>query len=131
MRSYSRTLASISARSPQFQNEIDAEFVRLIYLTSPLHDIGKVGIPDCVLLKPGRLSDVEFDIMKQHAMLAQTLEQRRMQMFPNTKFLKMARDIAATHHERWDSTGYPAMLKGTDIPLCGRIVACWPMYTTL
>jgi putative two-component system response regulator len=103
----------------------------MIYLTSPLHDIGKVGIPDCVLLKPGRLSDREFEIMKMHAELgARTLE-AALRQFPGVKFLEMGRDIAATHHERWDGTGYPNKLAGTAIPLCGRIVALADVYDAL
>src|SRR6202034_402688 len=75
VRAYSRVLAPPLAGLHKFRGEINAEYIRLIYLTSPLHDIGKVGIPDCVLLKPGRLSDHEFEIMKTHATLgAETLD---------------------------------------------------------
>ncbi len=70
VRAYSRVLATHLGGLDKFRGEINAEYIRLIYLTSPLHDIGKVGIPDCVLLKPGRLSDREFEIMKTHAILA-------------------------------------------------------------
>lgn len=131
VRSYCRVLAKDLATQPKFQGVIDHEYVSLIYLTSPLHDIGKVGIPDCVLLKSGRLSDLEFEIMKTHAMLgAQTLD-AALKAFPEVKFLVMARDIAATHHERYDGSGYPAGLAGTTIPLCGRIVAVADVYDAL
>ena len=131
VRSYSRVLAQHMAGMEKFRDQVDAEFIRLIYLTSPLHDIGKVGIPDCVLLKPGRLSDAEFEIMKEHAAMgAKTLE-AALDQFPNVKFLQMARDIAATHHERFDGTGYPAKLAGQQIPLCGRIVALADVYDAL
>ena len=90
-----------------------------------------MGIPDSVLLKPGRLSDREFDIMKEHAMLgAQTLD-AALRAFPGVKFLEMAREIAATHHERWDGTGYPAGLAGPAIPLSGRIMALADVYDAL
>jgi len=114
-----------------FTDEIDAEYLRLLYSTSPLHDIGKVGIPDSVLLKPGRLSDREFEIMKTHSAVgAQTLD-AALARFPKTRFLRMARDIAATHHEHYDGSGYPGGLKGDDIPLCGRIVALADVYDAL
>lgn len=129
--SYSRVLAQQLPAMGFFRDQIDPEYVRLLYSTSPLHDIGKVGIPDSVLLKPGRLSDREFEIMKTHTTIgAQTLD-AALQRFPKTKFLSLARDIAATHHEREDGTGYPARLKGDQIPLCGRIVALADVYDAL
>jgi putative two-component system response regulator len=131
VRSYSRILAQHLGGLQKFQNVITPEYARLIYLTSPLHDIGKVGIPDVVLLKPGRLNDREFDIMKMHAVLgAQTLD-AALRQFPGVKFLQMGRDIAETHHERFDGTGYPNGLAGENIPLCGRIVAVADVYDAL
>ena len=131
VREYSRLLAQQLAGMPEHRDSITAEFVHLIYLTSPLHDIGKVGIPDCVLLKPGRLSDREFEIMKTHAKLgAQTLD-AALKQFPGARFLEMGRDIAATHHERFDGSGYPDGIKGRDIPLAGRIVALADVYDAL
>ena len=128
---YCRVLAQHLACLPKFQHEVDGAYARLIYLTSPLHDIGKVAIPDCVLLKPGRLSDREFEIMKEHTTLgARTLE-AALREHPEARFLQMARDIAASHHERWDGTGYPRGLSGADIPLCGRIVALADVYDAL
>ncbi len=128
---YSRALAHHLSGRPEFAAEANDGFVRLIYETSPLHDIGKVAIPDCVLLKPGRLSDREFTIMKSHAMLgAETLD-AALKQHPEAKFLRMAREIAATHHERFDGTGYPKGLKATDIPLSGRIVALADVYDAL
>jgi putative two-component system response regulator len=131
VRSYSLALATQMSRSAKFANQIDTEFTRLIYLTSPLHDIGKVGIPDSVLLKPGRLNNDEFEIMKTHAAIgAETLE-AALRRYPTARFLQIARDIAATHHEWWDGTGYPAGLVGTQIPLCGRIVSLADVYDAL
>ena len=124
-------LAQQLAKSPKYRDRIDGEFVRLIYQTSPLHDIGKVAIPDCVLRKPGRLNDAEFAIMKTHAQPAPTRSTPRLSDFPDARFLTVARDIAATHHERWDGTGYPAGLRGEAIPLCGRIVAVADVYDAL
>jgi putative two-component system response regulator len=131
VRSYCRVLTQHLATLEKYRDTIDADFIRLMYQTSPLHDIGKVGIPDAVLLKPGRLSDREFQMMKQHTTIgAETLD-AALKMFPNVKFLQMARDIAATHHERFDGTGYPNGLAGENIPLCGRIVALADVYDAL
>lgn len=128
---YCRTLAQQLVAMGHFRDQIDAEYVRLLYATSPLHDIGKVGIPDAVLLKPGRLSDREFDIMKTHTTIgAETLDAALVR-FPKTKFLRMARDIALAHHERFDGTGYPNRLVADDIPLCARIVSVADVYDAL
>lgn len=131
VQNYCRVLAVHLLNSGQFPGEIDGNFVNLIFETSPLHDIGKVSIPDCVLLKPGRLSDDEFAIMKTHAAAgARTLE-KAAQKYPKAAYLRMAREIAESHHEKWDGTGYPNGLKGTDIPLSGRIVALADVYDAL
>lgn len=131
VQSYTRLLAQQLATIEKFKGMVDAEYIRLMYLTSPLHDIGKVGIPDSVLLKPDRLTDFEFAIMKTHAAIgAETLD-AALRKFPNTRFLQMARDIAATHHERWNGTGYPNGLSGEAIPLCGRIMALADVYDAL
>ncbi len=128
---YCRVLAQQLAVTGQADEEIDPPYVRLLYGTSPLHDIGKVGIPDSVLLKPGRLSDREFEIMKTHTEIGARTLDAALQRFPKTRYLRMARDIAAAHHEHFDGSGYPAKLKGTDIPLCGRIVALADVYDAL
>lgn len=111
--------------------EITDEFVNTLYQTSTLHDIGKVGIPDSVLLKPGRLTKAEFAIMKTHTTIgAQTLL-AAMRQFPDVDYLAIARDIALTHHECFDGSGYPQGLRGTDIPLPGRILALADVYDAL
>lgn len=128
---YSRVLAQRMSRNSKFQGQIDAEFIRLVYQTSPLHDIGKVGIPDSVLLKPGKLTRAEFEVMKKHTLFgAQTLD-AALDRFPEARFLRMARNIAAHHHERWDGSGYPEGLSGEDIPLSARIVALADVYDAL
>ena len=128
---YSRVLAQHLSGEPHYGRVIDNEFIRLIYLTSPLHDIGKVGIPDHVLLKPGRLTAEEFEIMKRHTIIgAETLEAALAQN-PSAGFLRMARDIAAAHHEWYDGTGYPLGLSEGDIPLSARIVALADVYDAL
>lgn len=114
-----------------FAGEIDREFIHLIHQTSPLHDIGKVGIPDAILLKPGRFTPEEFNIMKRHTSIGADTLQAALDKYPTAKFLRMARDIALTHHEKFDGTGYPRGLVGNDIPLCGRIVAVADVYDAL
>ncbi len=131
MREYSRIIAAELATTDEYQDELDGDAIELIYLTSPLHDIGKVGIPDHVLLKQGPLTYEEFEVMKQHSVIGgQTLD-AAMQAYPEAEFLQMARDIAWTHHEKFDGTGYPRGLAGQEIPLCGRIVAVADVYDAL
>ena len=131
IREYVRALADELSYHPLFHDIIDADYIRAMYQTSPLHDIGKVGVPDEVLLKPGRLDDREMEIMKQHTLVgAQTLE-AVLAAHPQAGFLRFARDIAWSHHERFDGSGYPRGLAGEDIPLCGRIAAVADVYDAL
>jgi putative two-component system response regulator len=116
---------------PKFECVVDAQFVELIYLTSPLHDIGKVGIPDSVLLKPGKLTSEEFEIMKRHTLIGGETLFASATAYPETGFIKMALDITMKHHERWDGTGYPFQLQGEQIPLCARIVSIADVYDAL
>lgn len=131
MRRYSRLLAEHLATDPRYRDQIDGEFLRTIFLTSALHDIGKIAIKDDVLLKPGRLTEAEFEIMKTHTTHgAETLE-AALRIHPEAAFLRMARDIAHRHHERYDGSGYPGGLSGEEIPLAARIVALADVYDTL
>ena len=131
VQNFSRILAQQLAANSTYRDQIDGEFVRLVYLTSPLHDIGKVGIPDAVLLKPGGLSDDEFEVMKTHVTIGASTLDAALARYPGTRFLRMARDIAESHHERWDGRGYPHGLSGTQIPLAARIVALADVYDAL
>jgi len=131
IREYCRILAVELSGWEKYQSEIDGEFIQLLYLTSPLHDIGKVGIPDSILLKPGPLTSDEFEIMKRHTTIGGDTLEAVTQAHPEARYLSMARDIALTHHERFDGTGYPLGLSGTDIPLCGRLTALADVYDAL
>jgi putative two-component system response regulator len=131
MREYSRILAEELSKWPKYADIIDGDYVQLIYVTSPLHDIGKVGIPDAVLLKPGKLTPAEFEIMKTHTVLGGETLRVVAKARPEAQFLTMALEIALTHHERFDGHGYPDGLRGEDIPLCGRIVAVADVYDAL
>ena len=128
---YCRALCQWLTVQDKFKSVVDAEYIRLIFQTSPRHDIGKVGIPDAILLKPGRLDPPEFDIMKTHTTIAAHTLDAALEKFPGVAFLKMAKDVAESHHEKVDGTGYPYGLKGEDIPLCGRIMAVADVYDAL
>lgn len=131
MRLYSREVASEIITLEKYRDEFDEDFVEQIYKSSPLHDIGKVGIPDCILLKPGKLTVEEFDIMKTHSVIGgDTLKAADIEAGTHS-FLAMGRDIAYSHHEKWDGSGYPFGLKGEDIPLASRIVAIGDVYDAL
>jgi cyclic di-GMP phosphodiesterase len=131
IREYCLVLAKHLAQLNKYQNLLDGDYIQLLYLTSPLHDIGKVGIPDNILLKPGQLTPEEFEIMKRHVLIGgQTLD-AAVRAHPRAKYLQVARDIAFSHHEKFDGTGYPFHLRGAEIPLCGRIVALSDVYDAL
>ena len=131
VQSYSRVLAKHLSAHPKFKQEVDADFVRLIHLASPLHDIGNIAIPDALLLKPGKLNENEFAVVKTHTQIGARTIEAALSQFPDVKFLRMARDIAASHHERWDGGGYPAGLSGSKIPLCARIVSLADAYDVM
>ena len=105
--------------------------VNLIWKTSPLHDIGKVAIPDVILLKPGRLEPGEFEIIKTHTSVGSDCLRSASERVKHSEFLHVARDIALYHHERWDGGGYPEGLRGDQIPLAARIVAVADTYDAL
>ena len=131
VRRYAKLLAERLATLPKYRGVINTEYLRLLYLTTPLHDIGKVAIKDSVLLKPGKLTADEYELMKTHTLKGAYTLQTAIEQHPKATFLQMARDIALTHHERYDGTGYPAGLAGDAIPLCGRIVAVADVYDAL
>ncbi len=131
MREYCRVLAEELSLWTKFADVIDGEYVQLVYMTSPLHDIGKVGIPDSVLLKPGKFTEEEFEIMKQHTLIGGHTLDAAVNAHPEAQFLRMAYEIAMTHHERFDGRGYPYGLRGEAIPLSGRITALADVYDAL
>ncbi len=132
MQRYSRLLAEEAARLAPFAGLIDDNFLEMITCCAPLHDIGKVGLPDHILLKPGKLTPEERVLMQAHTIIgADTLRQVARQHGFAVAFLQMAADIARHHHERFDGRGYPDGLAGADIPLAAQVVAVGDVYDAL
>ncbi len=129
--SFCRLLAQKARALPQLAGKIDDEYVETIYRASPLHDIGKVGISDLILLKPGKLTPEEFAIMKTHVEIGYQTLKNIDKRFQNNAFVQMGLDITRYHHEKWDGSGYLFALKGEDIPLSARIMALADVYDAL
>ncbi|MBD9400979.1 two-component system response regulator [Comamonas sp. CMM02] len=129
---YVRTLAKALQDHPRFRAYLDDHVIDMLFKSAPLHDIGKIGIPDRILLKPGRFEPHEFEIMKTHAMLGRdAIEHAEDQLGMPVDFLKYAKEIAFGHHEKWDGSGYPQGLKGDAIPISARIMAVADVYDAL
>jgi len=129
---YVRALALRLQRDPRFADRIDDKLVVLLAKSAPLHDIGKVGIPDSVLLKPGKLDAEEWALMKTHAQIgADAIARAESDVAHPVAFLQVAKQIARSHHERWDGSGYPDGLAGEAIPLPARLMALADVYDAL
>jgi len=124
---YCTVLSQWLMGKPGFQ-QIDGSFVKMVGLSSPLHDVGKVGIIDSILLKPGKLDAKEWEIMKKHSIYGGDAVQKTLAQFCYPQFLEMGRNIALYHHEKWEGSGYPEGLKGEAIPLEARIMALADVY---
>jgi len=128
---YIHSLATHLRNHADFKEGLDEDTLELLFKSAPLHDIGKVGIPDHILLKPGRLTPEEFAIMKNHADLGGDALRKAEKSLGSNSFLHLAREIAYSHHEKWDGSGYPRALAGRDIPLAGRLMALADVYDAL
>ena len=128
---YIKVLAERLKEHPKYKDIIDNTLISIYYKASPLHDIGKIGIRDEVLLKPGKLTPIEFEEMKKHSVIGyNTLKMAANQLGDNS-FLTYAMEFALHHHEKWDGTGYPDGLKGEEIPISCRLMAIADVYDAL
>jgi response regulator RpfG family c-di-GMP phosphodiesterase len=130
-REYVKALAITLRSHPRYRADLDDTAIDLLYKSAPLHDIGKVGIPDRILLKPGKLDDEEFAIMKTHTTIGVEALRGAAAHLEANNFLQVAQDLICSHHERWDGNGYPYGLKDVAIPLAGRIMSVADVYDAL
>jgi putative two-component system response regulator len=129
---YMRLLSNQLRTHPQFSDFLSGDMVELLFKSAPLHDIGKVGIPDRILLKPGRYEPEEYEIMKNHPRLGRDALNNAQKMAGQTiEFLEVAKEIVYSHHEKWDGTGYPQGLEGDAIPISARLMALADVYDAL
>ncbi len=129
---YVAALARQLKHLPRFSSELTDENIELLYKSAPLHDIGKVGIPDNILLKPGKLNSEEFEIMKLHTNYGrETILSVERYLGESNEFLRFAREITYSHQEKWDGSGYPDNLVGDAIPISARLMAVADVYDAL
>ncbi|OGQ82730.1 MAG: two-component system response regulator [Deltaproteobacteria bacterium RIFOXYA12_FULL_58_15] len=131
VQTFSRVLAEQMRKMGAYPTMLNAAFVDNLHQTASLHDIGKVGTPDAILLKPGKLTATEFEKMKKHCALGSNTLATVLERHPDNPFLRMGVDVARSHHEKWDGSGYPDNLEGQAIPLAARIVAVADFYDAL
>ena len=129
---YVKRLAEQLRCNPRHAADLDARCIDLLFKSAPLHDIGKVGIPDRILLKPARLDEAEFEIMKTHTTLGRdAIAHAEQALGHEVPFLRFAKEIALSHQEKWDGSGYPEGLAGETIPLSARLMALADVYDAL
>jgi putative two-component system response regulator len=131
VQTYCKVLAVKLSNHAGFKGGIDEAYVENLFHTAPLHDIGKVGIPDAILLKPERLTPQEFEVMKTHTIIGAATLGEVVRIHPDNLFARMGATIARFHHERWDGTGYPDGVREEDIPISARILAIADQYDAL
>jgi response regulator RpfG family c-di-GMP phosphodiesterase len=130
-RSYVKALAEHIRNKPAYVDIVNDAYIENLLQAAPLHDVGKVGVPDHILLKPGQLNAEEFAEMKKHTQYGKRVIDAAQAKLGDTSFLRLAEEMVSSHHERWDGKGYPNGLKGEEIPLSGRIMAIADVYDAL
>lgn len=120
---YAKLIAENLMKKPKYKNIITRDYLNNLIQAAPMHDIGKIGIPDSILQKPGRLTGEEFEIMKEHAAKGGKIIEDTFGNLFNMDYENIAYNVARHHHEKWNGRGYPDGLAGEDIPLCARIMA--------
>ncbi|NNG00385.1 MAG: HD domain-containing protein [Desulfobacteraceae bacterium] len=128
---YVRMLAEELSTLPKYKDYLTPQYIEDLEKAAPLHDIGKVGIPDSILKKPGKLTDAEFAIIMKHCEYGTKVLKIADEKLSFQSFLKIAIQMVQSHHEKWDGEGYPQGLNGADIPLSGRIMAVADVYDAL
>ncbi len=118
-------------REGKYTSQLTDEFVDSVINSAPLHDIGKIKVPDSVLNKPGKLDDNEFSTMKKHTTVGREIIDQAISIVPEPGYLDEAKNLAGYHHERWDGSGYPSGLAAEEIPLSARIMAVADVFDAL
>jgi PAS domain S-box-containing protein len=131
IREYARIIAEEMSHHPKYQDYISQDYIEDIFRSSILHDIGKVGVPDAILLKPERLTPEEFEVIKRHTLLGGDALNDIDSKIEGVSFLTLGKEIAYYHHEKWDGSGYPKGLSDDNIPLSARFVALADVYDAL
>ena len=131
IREYTKVLAEELAKRKEYQDYITSDYIEDLYHSSILHDIGKVGIPDSILLKPGRLTPEEFEVMQTHVILGGNALSAVDSQMRGQSFLSIGKEIAYYHHEKWNGAGYPNGLKALEIPLSARLVSLADVYDAI
>ena len=128
---YTEIILNSLRKKGYYNDELTDQFISDVVHSAPLHDVGKIQVPDAILNKPGKLTDEEFEIMKKHTTAGHNIISQAISLVPNSGYLAEARNLAAYHHEKWDGTGYPYGLSGEDIPLSARVMAVADVFDAL
>lgn len=128
---YIKELALELQSTAEYKEILTTDYIELLYKSAPLHDIGKVGVKDSILLKPGKLTELEFEEMKMHTIYGGNSLEVGIKELGEASYLTLAKEIALTHHEKWNGSGYPRGLAGNEIPISGRLMALSDVYDAL